>query len=201
MIDSKDMGLITRVTAFAEVVSTCCCSDSLGKILAIEATFENILHQLNEIQKNNHSLFLIGNGGSAGIASHALVDFVNIGKLKAFTLHDVSLLTCMANDYGYENVYSQALESLISEQDILIAISSSGQSPNILNAADKALNKKATVITLTGFDKNNPLRSRGDINIWLNSDDYGFVELGHGFILHNLADRIKFGTGLNRLKD
>ena len=70
-----------------------------------------------------------------------------------------------------------------------------------LEADRKILNKKATVITLTGFDKNNPLRSRGDINIWLNSDDYGFVELGHGFILHNLADRIKFGTGLNRLKD
>jgi len=191
MIDSKDMSLITRVAAFAEVVSACCCSDNLGKIIAIETAFENILHQLNEIQKNNHSLFLIGNGGSAGIASHALVDFVNIAKLKAFTLHDVSLLTCMANDYGYEKVYSEPLESLISEQDILIAISSSGQSPNILNAADTALNKKATVITLTGFDKNNPLRSRGDINIWLNSDDYGFVELGHGFILHNLADRIK----------
>jgi D-sedoheptulose 7-phosphate isomerase len=190
------MRLITRVAAFAEIVSACCCSDNQGKILALETALETILYQLNEIQKKNHSLFLIGNGGSAGIASHALVDFVNIGKLKAFTLHDVSLLTCMANDYGYEKVYSQALESLITEQDILIAISSSGQSPNILNAANTALNKKATVITLTGFDKNNPLRSRGDINIWLNSEDYGFVELGHGFILHNLADRIKrtFGT-------
>lgn len=191
MNNKKNLELVARVTAFAEVVSTCHCSDDMGNTLTIEASIATIVQQLNEIKKNNNSLFLVGNGGSAGVASHALVDFINTARLKAFTLHDISLLTCMANDYGYENVYSSSLESLISEQDILIAISSSGQSPNILNAVNKALSKKAQVITLSGFDKNNPLRSSGDINIWLNSDDYGFVELGHGFILHNLADRMK----------
>ena len=77
--------------------------------------------------------------------------------------------------------------------DALVAISSSGKSPNICNAAAQVRGSGGTVITLSGFASDNPLRRLGDINIWLDSTDYGFVEIGHQFVLHNVADR--FGAG------
>ena len=92
------------------------------------------------------SVYVVGNGGSAGIASHVVNDFVNIGKLKAYSFHDISLLTCMANDYGYKNVYSEPLRIMIKSDDILIAISSSGESENIINSTDTAKKNGAYVI-------------------------------------------------------
>ena len=76
-------------------------------------------------------------------------------------------------------------------KDILIAISSSGQSRNIVNAVAVAKKNGATVITLSGFQDNNPLRQIGHYNLWLNSKDYGQVEIGHAFILHYLTDRLR----------
>ena len=99
----------------------------------------------------------------------------------------------MANDYGYENAFAQILAQTAKPGDVLVAISSSGNSKNICNAAVQMTNSGGTVITLSGFAGNNPLRSLGDINIWLDSGDYGFVEIGHQFILHNMSDR--FGSG------
>ena len=95
----------------------------------------------------------------------------------------------MANDYGYENAYARLLDTVLRPDDYVIAISSSGQSKNICQAVDMAKRHKAKVMTLSGFKESNPLRSLGDINFWLDSTDYGFVEVGHQFILHNLSDR------------
>ncbi len=136
------------------------------------------------------SLYIIGNGGSAAVASHAVTDFFNIAGLRAMTLHDSSTLTCFSNDYGYEQAFSRRAERLLTHNDVLIAISSSGQSANIRNACEAARRRNARVITLSGFRANNPLRRMGDINYWLDSDDYGMVEIGHLFLLHYLADRL-----------
>ena len=119
----------------------------------------------------------------------AVIDFMNVGKLSAITLHDSATLTCMANDYGYENAFSNIIKLTLKPKDILIAISSSGQSKNIINAVESAKNLDSTVITFSGFKSNNPLRKMGDINFWCNSKDYGMVEIGHQFLLHNLADK------------
>ncbi len=146
---------------------------------------------LLQLRDRRGSLYIIGNGGSAGVASHAVVDFVNVAKINAFTLHDSSLLTCMANDYGYENAFAKLVAQFAKPGDALIAISSSGKSKNICNAALQAKAQGATVITLSGFSAQNPLRTIGDHNIWLNSENYGHVEIGHQFILHNLSDRFK----------
>ena len=139
-------------------------------------------------QKGN-KVVLFGNGGSAGVAAHAATDFFNVAKIKTFTLHESSLLTCMTNDFGYENAFAKMLDQVINNNDVLIAISSSGNSINIRNAVEVAKKHKATIITLSGFSKDNPLRKMGNINIWLDSNDYGFVEIGHQFLLHNIADR------------
>lgn len=133
---------------------------------------------------------MVGNGGSAAIASHAVIDLLNMGSVRALTLHDTAVITCISNDYGYEHVYEKQIKQLMTSRDILIAISSSGQSKNILNAVKVAKGNRAKVLTLSGFSSENPLRKLGDVNIWLNSTDYGFVEIGHAFVLHNITDRL-----------
>ena len=101
------------------------------------------------------------------------------------------MTTCISNDYGYEHVYEKQLAQFIEKEDVLIAISSSGNSKNIINAATFAKNKGAHVITLSGFSENNRLRQIGDYNLWLNANDYGQVEIGHAFILHYFTDRLR----------
>jgi D-sedoheptulose 7-phosphate isomerase len=162
-------------------------TENIGFLL--EDGLTEIYKLLVDVQKKKRSLYIIGNGGSAAIASHAVIDFMNVGKISAHTLHDPSTLTCMSNDYGYENAFSKILNITLKKEDLLIVISSSGKSKNMTNAVKAAKKNGTTVITLSGFDSKNTLRTLGDINIWINSRDYGMVEIAHQFILHNLADR------------
>ena len=149
----------------------------------------DIVDTLEETIENKSRIYILGNGGSAAISSHAVIDFINVAKIRAYTLQDSATLTCMANDYGYENVFSRILNTIIKKEDVIIAISSSGESKNIINAVKASKEIGAIVITFSGFNLKNTLRSLGSINIWSNSLDYGMVEIAHQFILHNLADR------------
>jgi len=184
-----NLSLNSRIQKFAEIISKTKISDSQNKDTDFELETKALIERLNHLRINNKNLYIIGNGGSAGIAAHAVTDFFNVAKIRATTLHESSLLTCMANDYGYEHAIARMLDLLLNPGDMVIAISSSGNSMNMRNAAKISKEKKAFLITLSGFDANNPLRSLGDINIWLDSYDYGFIEVGHQFILHNIADR------------
>ena len=147
-----------------------------------------ISHFLNNLQFTNKRLIVIGNGGSAAIALHSLVDFANAGGLKTVDLFSPSLLTCMANDYGYENVFSKPIEILAEKGDVLFAISSSGQSPNIIKACESALALKCLLVTFSGFSMDNPLRKLGHLNFYVPSTHYGFVELAHQALLHCILD-------------
>lgn len=143
-----------------------------------------------KLRERQGTLYLIGNGGSSGVVSHASVDFLNQCSVKAFPITDNSQLTCFANDYGYENVFSTPIEKAMSSDDALIAVSSSGTSKNIVNGAQKAKELGASVITYSGFKEENPLRRSGDLNFWLNVGDYGKVELGHALLIHILTDEL-----------
>tara|TARA_B100000035_G_scaffold36111_1_gene27275 strand:- start:8244 stop:8822 length:579 start_codon:yes stop_codon:yes gene_type:complete len=147
---------------------------------------------IKDLIRANNNLFIIGNGGSSGIASHAANDFINMCGLKCQTFHDISVLTCMTNDYGYDVTYQKLLENFSNENDCLIAISSSGNSLNIINATEKfrESNPKGKIITLSGFSQDNQLRNMGDLNFWIDSKSYGIVEIAHQFILHFFADKI-----------
>ena len=147
-----------------------------------------ISHSLKNLSFRNRKLIIIGNGGSAAIALHSLVDFANVGGLKTIDLFNPSLLTCMANDYGYENVFNKPIEILAEKGDVLFAISSSGQSPNILKACESASAKECWVITFSGFSMDNPLRKLGHLNFYVPSTHYGFVELTHQILLHCILD-------------
>lgn len=189
----NNLSLTSYVAQFGSLLECTEFSKNDGVSLGTEPGMSASTQLLAEVRKNMGSVYVIGNGGSAGVASHAVIDFVNVAKLRAFTLHEPALMTCMANDFGYENAFARMLAQMAKPGDVLIAISSSGNSKNIRNAAVQMTNSGGTVITLSGFAADNPLRTLGDINIWLNSKNYGLVEIGHQFILHNLSDR--FGAG------
>lgn len=136
------------------------------------------------------TIFLIGNGGSAAIAEHIAIDLTKNAGLCAMAISGTPLLTTFSNDYGYDKVFQKAIDSFAKKNDILIAISSSGTSPNILNACTVARNKGLRIITLSGFEADNPLRKMGDINFWINSRAFGHVEILHTLILHYINDSI-----------
>ena len=190
---TRNLSLAFCTAQFGALLGCCEITGKDGTSLGVELGISATLRMLTQMRKNLGSIYVIGNGGSAGVASHAVIDLVNVARLRAFTLHEPALLTCMANDYGYEQAFARMLAQIAKPGDALIAISSSGNSGNIRNAATQMTDSGGTVITLSGFAGDNPLRSLGDINIWLDSNDYGLVEIGHQFILHNMSDR--FGAG------
>lgn len=194
------MAFNARSSELRSVITSTQVTDALGNRLDTESSILQMLDLLRDLRRRNGSLYLVGNGGSAAVASHSMTDFLNVARLHATTLHDSSLITCMANDYGYENAFVRILSTLAQPRDALIAISSSGKSPNICNAATKVRELGGSVITLSGFASDNPLRALGDLNIWLDSHDYGMVEIGHQFVLHNIADRLRLENELNNVK-
>lgn len=135
-------------------------------------------------------VFLVGNGGSAAIANHAAIDFWKNAGISAMSFSDSSLLTCISNDFGYEQVFAQPVGFFAGKNDVLISISSSGKSKNIREAVRAAQAKGASVITLSGFDKKNPLRKEGAQNFYVPSCEYGFVEVVHQYICHCIVDML-----------
>jgi len=188
---SKALTLAARSAELLAVVASAQVTDLKGNALDADDAVLRCLQILLELRERGGSLFLAGNGGSAAVASHGATDFVNAGRIRALTLHESSLLTCMTNDFGYENAFAQILSAYARPADALIAISSSGNSPNIRHAVATVRGLGGTVVTLSGFAPGNPLRALGDVNVWLDSGDYGLVELGHQFVLQNVADRLR----------
>lgn len=174
---------------FSASVKATVITDREGRELQHDEAYNN-LEQLLLEKKATSNMWLYGNGGSSGIISHAAVDFMNACGFKAMALTDNSLLTCQANDFGYENVFRQPLKTLLRSGDIALGVSSSGKSPNIVNASNYARENGAYVITYSGFKSDNPLRETGDINFWLPAQDYGIVEMGHAVLIHILTDML-----------
>ena len=143
---------------------------------------------IENLEKTSGKVILVGNGGSASIASHVSIDFTKAANIRSINFNEASLLTCFANDYGYENWASNALNFYADSNDVVILISSSGQSKNIINAADKAKKIGLPIITLSGFLENNPLRKMGDVNFWINSSEYNIVESVHQIWLLSIVD-------------
>jgi len=135
-----------------------------------------------------NKLIFVGNGGSAAIASHMATDYSKNGGVRALALNYASMLTCLGNDLGYDRVFAKQLELHARRDDLVIAISSSGRSANILNAVDAAAAAGCAIATLSGFTPDNPLRRKGEWNFYVASDRYGFVEIGLLTICHAVLD-------------
>lgn len=163
-------------------------SDKSGNIISFEKGISTAVEFLIKIQSQNQRVYIVGNGGSAGIAGHTAIDLWKNGGVPTLAFNDASLLTCLANDIGFEEVFSKPIEMFSKENDLVICISSSGNSQNIINACSSAKNKKCIVITLSGFDPANKLKPLGDLNFFVPAFSYGFVEIIHQYILHAILD-------------
>lgn len=155
-----------------------------------------LLEKFTEHKENDSSVFFIGNGGSSAIASHMTADFMKNGGMKTYSLYDNAVTTCMGNDYGYEYIFSKPLEFLLNPDDLLVAISSSGNSKNICNAIDVAREKNAEIITFTGFRSDNQAKQAGNINVYVPCQKYGIVESIHNLILQQIVDMIMERDGV-----
>ena len=122
------------------------------------------------------------------MASHVSVDLTKMCKIRAVNFNEADLLTCFSNDYGYENWVHKAIHFHADKGDLLICISSSGQSKNIINGAMYAKKVGCKVVTLTGFNKMNKVKKIGHINLWLNSKNYNLIEMTHHTWLLSIVD-------------
>lgn len=141
-----------------------------------------------KIRQSRGTIFLIGNGASASMASHTAADLAKNAGVRTEVFSDLSLLTAVANDISYREVFAEPLRRRMEPGDMLVAISSSGQSPNVLRAAEEARRLGGTVVTLSAMKASNPLRRHGDLNFYLTAPTYGLAETGHAAVLHHWVD-------------
>lgn len=155
-------------------------------------TLEKLQDTIIEISRNKGKIIIVGNGGSAATASHVAVDMSLNSKIKAINFNESDLITCFANDFGYENWVKKALEIYAEKNDLLILISCSGNSKNLVNANKFAKKNNIKTVSLTGCNINNKLNNKKNyINIWIDSKDYNVIEIAHHLILLNIIDGIK----------
>ena len=150
----------------------------------------------SEHKAKRSQLFFIGNGGSSAIASHMTADFMKNAGMNTYSLYDNAVTTCMGNDYGYEYIFSRPLEFLTRSGDLLVAISSSGSSANIINAIETVKAKGASIITFTGFEADNQVKQMGNMNVYVPCRQYGIVESIHNLILQQIVDVIMERDGI-----
>ena len=144
---------------------------------------------IKEVNNNGNKVLIFGNGGSSAIASHFSVDLTKNAGFRCVNFNEADLLTCFSNDFGYERWVEKSIDFYADEGDVIILISSSGNSQNMINGVTASINKNVyKIITFTGFDNRNSLRKLGDINIWVDSKAYNFIENIHQFFLLSIVD-------------
>jgi D-sedoheptulose 7-phosphate isomerase len=162
-----------------------------GRRMSLEEAMECTILTILSKKSDNKKIIVIGNGGSAAIASHMQNDLCKACAVRSLVFNEAPLLSALANDLSYKVAFEFLVNLWAERGDVLIAISSSGQSENIILAADAARNKDCSVITFSGFKSNNPLRRKGLINFYIPIEHYGFVELGHSILTHYISDAAK----------
>lgn len=176
------------VKTFFEALSSTAVTDRNGAALTVDDGIARVHDIMRRIARGTGKVMFVGNGGSAGIAGHLAIDFAKNGGVRSVTFNDASSLTCLGNDLGYDQVFAKQVEMQAFKGDVLVAISSSGNSKNIVNAALAAAKAGCEIVTLSGFAADNALRRLGDVNFFVQSGVYGFVETGHQAILHAILD-------------
>jgi len=164
-------------------------TDRSGSVLSPSEGVARWVAMTRATHDRGGQLYIIGNGGSAGMASHMAADACKNGHLRAMAFNDVALLTATSNDLGYDQVFSLPLERLARPGDLLIAISSSGNSPNIVRALETSRRLSLEAVTLTGMHADNRARMLGDVNFHVPLIRYGWTESAHQVILHYWFDQ------------
>lgn len=161
-----------------------------GETMDLSTGVAQAAQQIHDRTRAGNKLLFVGNGASAAISSHMATDFWKTGGMRALAFNDPAGLTCIGNDFGYPHLFEKPVEVFADPGDILVAISSSGRSENILRAVGAARARQCLVLTLSGFEPDNPLRSLGDGNFHVPVPSYGLVEVLHHSVCHCLLDTI-----------
>jgi len=158
----------------------------------LEINLSNIQKATNLILKlkKKNKVILAGNGASSSISSHISIDLTKAANIRAINFNEANLLTCFSNDFGYENWIKKSLEYYAFEEDLIILISSSGKSKNIINAAKFVKKNGMQLITLSGLNSKNPLKKMGDINFFVDSKNYNVVENTHLTIMLSIVENV-----------
>ena len=156
----------------------------------IDKELIRLKNAIAKVSLNKGKLFLVGNGASASLASHAATDFTKQAKVQALAFNDHNLITALANDYGYENWVSKALDFYVTTNDLVIFISVSGTSKNLVNAMENSRKSGIKTASLTGSDINNPLKKNCDFSLWVDSKAYNIVEAIHTIYMTTIIDLI-----------
>ena len=173
--------------------------DSIDVITKSKNLSEKINESANKIiscLKNNGKLVLFGNGGSAADAQHMAAELIGRFKIDRQSLPAIALttdtpvITSIGNDYGFNEIFSRQCESLVHKNDIIIAISTSGNSNNVINGIMKAKEKGSFVIGLTG-SSGGKLKSEVDLLLDVPSNDTARIQEGHRLIIHSLCQLIE----------
>ena len=176
------MGALHKVASGASV------TDRAGNAIELQRGIDSVIAEVRRTTDAGGKLMFIGNGGSAGIASHMAIDCTKNGGFPALSFNDGAALTCLGNDLGFDQVFARQIEAHARSGDLLLAISSSGRSADILKGVAAARARGCAVVTLSGFTADNPLRAGGDVNFYVDSHEYGFVEISHLALLHAVLD-------------
>jgi D-sedoheptulose 7-phosphate isomerase len=169
-----------------------------GETLSLDEGAQQACNLIRAVAASRKKILLIGNGGSAAIVSHMQNDLTKAVGVRAMVLTETPLLTALSNDLGYAVAYEKLAAHWADDGDLLIAVSSSGASGNILSAVEAVRAVDCAVLTFSGFAEDNPLRKRGDVNVYIASEDYGFVELAHQVICHYVTDRLSGSSPMIR---
>ena len=159
-----------------------------GDSLNLDAAMGQVVDRIRQVRNSHGVVLLVGNGGSAAIASHMQNDISKAAGIKALVFTEQPLLTALTNDNGYDTAFEFNTNLWAARGDLMIAISSSGSSENILRASRAALNAGANLVTMSGFKSDNQLRSLGEVNLYVASSMYGYVETAHAALGHYLTD-------------
>lgn len=163
-------------------------TDGSGESIPADVAFVLLCDWITSCQQNKRRVYFVGNGASASMASHFATDLAKNAKVPTEVFTDCALVTATGNDFGYDQIFSYPLSQRMVEDEVLIAISSSGNSPNAVMAVKKAKELLGKTVTVTAMSPDNVMRTNGDLNFYLPADTYGMAESGHAALLHHLID-------------
>lgn len=163
-------------------------TDFNGNVIDADAALEQWIDKSRELMLNRHFFFFCGNGASATMAEHLSHDCFQNADFLTETVSETSHLTAISNDISYDEVFAYRIGKMLSEGDMLITISSSGNSPNIVRAQEKAREMGLFIVTLSGKKADNKSRKNGDLNFYVPLATYGMTESAHAVLLHCWLD-------------
>ena len=177
------------VTAIGTGLTRLAITDGRGQALSAADGFARWVELTHDVQARGQHIYLVGNGASAAMASHFAADSCKNGGLRAQAFNDGALMTCTGNDLAFDQIFALPLARFGRAGDMLITISSSGASPNILRALERGREMQLRIVTLSGKAADNASRTLGELNFYLPTARYGWIESGHHVVMHYWLDQ------------